>query len=311
MGPWCFFDIMRHGVRCRKQWPFPVCIRGRGLPCRSTSSILLTFMNLRLLIPLALLATAVPGLAEEESGKVLSKQMKLLEIAEAGGPMMYPLAVLSIVGLVLVLVYLLTIRRNAVVSDRFMNAAEAMIRKRDYLGLVAYCHRQNESMARVAQKTLDFLTKYPMASFAGVREVAEAEGSRQAGLLTSRITYLADVGAIAPMVGLLGTVLGMIKSFLQISSGDVTGVRQMQLAEGVSEALITTAAGLMIGIPALVFYSLFRGRVQKYIAELEAAATHLMALLHSQVERQNPSQASPEQGDSGLIGAERRDVQGL
>lgn len=268
-------------------------------------------MKLRLFTPLALLVLALPAGAQEESGKVLSKQMKLLEIAEAGGPMMYPLALLSVVGMVLVLVYLLTIRRNAVVSDRFMNAAEAMIRKRDYLGLVAYCHRQNESMARVAQKTLDFLTKYPMASFAGVREVAEAEGSRQAGLLTSRITYLADVGAIAPMVGLLGTVLGMIKSFLQISSGDVTGVRQMQLAEGVSEALITTAAGLMIGIPALVFYSLFRGRVQKYIAELEAAATHLMALLHSQVERQVPAQGSSPELAPGLMGAERRDVHGL
>jgi hypothetical protein len=67
----------------------------------------------------------------------------------------------------------------------------------------------------------------------------------------------------------------------------------MELAEGVSEALITTAAGLMIGIPALVFYSLFRGRVQKYIAELEAAATHLMALLHSQVERQQSSAPTP------------------
>jgi biopolymer transport protein ExbB len=194
------------------------------------------------------------------------------------------------VGVVLVLLYLLTIRRNAVVSDRFMNAAEAMIRKRDYLGLIAYCHRQNESMARITQKTLDFFTKYPSASFGEVREVAEAEGSRQAGLLSSRITYLADIGSIAPMVGLLGTVLGMIKSFMQISGGDVQGVRQMGLAEGVSEALITTAAGLMIGIPALVFYSLFRGRVQKYIAELEAAATHLMALLHTQVEHQLPGE---------------------
>ena len=86
------------------------------------------------------------------------------------------------------------------------------------------------------------------------------------------------------------TVIGMIKSFMQISQGDIQGVRQMGLAEGVSEALITTAAGLVIGIPALVFYSLFRGRVQKYIAELEAASTHLMALLHTQVEHRAPTQ---------------------
>lgn len=266
-------------------------------------------MKHQLISLFGLFATAPLALADEGAGNALAEELNLLEIAKAGGPMMYPLAILSMVGLVLILVYLLTIRRNAVVSDRFMNAAEAMIRKRDYLGLVAYCNRQNESMARVTQKTMDFLTKYPVASFNGVREVAEAEGSRQAGLLSSRITYLADVGAIAPMVGLLGTVLGMIKSFLQISSGDVAGVRQMQLAEGVSEALITTAAGLMIGIPALVFYSFFRGRVQKYIAELEAAATHLMALLHSQVERQVNSKSHHD--DLGLGRDERPDVQGL
>ena len=265
-----------------------------------------------------LLSASIASAAE--TPEPVSKQMDFLEIVAAGGIMMYPLALLSVVAVVLVFIYLLTIRRNAVVSDRFMDAAEAMIRKRDYLGLVAYCHRQNECMARVTQKTLDFLTKYPMASFGGVREVAEAEGSRQAGLLSSRITYLADIGSIAPMVGLLGTVLGMIKSFLQVSSGDVQGVRQMELAEGVSEALITTAAGLMIGIPALVFYSLFRGRVQKYIAELEAAATHLMALLHSQVERQQPHVAyTPAQRtreDYAMplpspMGVERRDVQGI
>ena len=247
-------------------------------------------------------------------------ETNFLEIVAAGGVMMYPLALISIIGVVLVLLYLLTIRRNAVVSDRFMNTAEAMIRKRDYLGLVAHCHRQNESMARVTQKTLDFFTKYPSASFGEVREVAEAEGSRQAGLLSSRITYLADIGSIAPMVGLLGTVLGMIKSFLQISN--FSGVKQMELAEGVSEALITTAAGLSIGIPALVFYSLFRGRVQKYIAELEAAATHLMALLHTQVAQQpveNQNPGTPQQRtreDYAMpvpspLGGDRPDLHGI
>lgn len=247
-------------------------------------------MKKRHLLPAALIGLSCSAAAQEDDG-VFVEQMDFLQIVGAGGVMMYPLAIISVIGLVLVFVYLLTIRRNAVVSERFMDAAEAMIRKRDYLGLIAYSHRRNESMARVTQKTLEFFTKYPGASFGEVREVAEAEGSRQAGLLSSRITYLSDIGAIAPMVGLLGTVLGMIKSFLNIATGDVSGVRQMELAEGVSEALITTAAGLMIGIPALVFYSLFRGRVQKYIAELEAAATHLMALLHTQVERQHTGDA--------------------
>ena len=282
-----------------------------------------TKMSRRMILPATWLAalahaSAAPAAPNQPPDAPTEFSMNFMEILEAGGIMMYPLALLSFAAVVLIFIYLLTIRRNAVVSDRFMDAAETMIRRRDYLGLISFCHRRNECMARITQKTMDFLTKYPMASFGDVREVAQSEGSRQAGLLTSRITYLADIGAIAPMVGLLGTVLGMIKSFLQISGGDVQGVRQMELAEGVSEALITTAAGLVIGIPALVFYSLFRGRVQKYIAELEAAATHLMALLHAQVERQTQAPTSGPRHVDELgnpihpLGTEpRRDLYGI
>lgn len=253
-------------------------------------------------------------------------------VVEKGGFVMYPLALISILTLILVFFYFLTIRRNSVVSDRFMSAAEALIRKRDYLGLVAQCHRENKSISRVAEKALDFMTQNSGVSFKEVREVAEAEGSRQAGILTQRISYLSDIGAIAPMIGLLGTVIGMIKSFYQISAGNFEGVQQMSLAGGVSEALITTASGLVIGIVALIFYSVFRGRVQKYIAELEAASTHLMALLSAQYNKAGGKTPKPvyaeeieqfdandfaqvdRQGGSPApspIDATRRDVEGI
>ncbi|MCH7224727.1 MotA/TolQ/ExbB proton channel family protein [Haloferula sp. A504] len=243
-----------------------------------------------------LLTATVARAAEEGDAGTPAREFDFMEIVEKGGVMMYPLAVLSVSAMVLILLYLLTIRRNAVVSDRFMNTAEAMIRKRDYLGLISHSHRQNQCMARITQKSLEFMTKNSSATFGEVREIAESEGSRQAGMLSSRITYLADIGSIAPMVGLLGTVIGMIKSFLEISGGAFEGVRQMKLAEGVSEALVTTATGLVVGIPALVFYSIFRGRVQKYVSELEAATTHLMAMLHAQVQRERPQrEPAPEQ----------------
>lgn len=226
----------------------------------------------------------------------------VLDILSKGGFMMYPLAVLSVIAVVLILFYTFTIRRNSVVSDKFMNAAEALIRKRDYLGLIAHCNRQNQSVARITEKALDFMTKNTGVTFKEVREVAQAEGSRQAGMLTQRISYLADVGTIAPMAGLLGTVVGMIRAFMEISSGNYEGVHANKLAEGVYQALVTTAAGLVIGITAVIFYSIFRGRVQKYIAELEAAATHLMALLAAQYNRRGgaapqPVYAEPEYGD--------------
>ena len=248
-----------------------------------------------------------------------SKEVNFLEILAKGGVMMYPLALMSVITLLLIMLFFLTIRRNAIVSDRFMNTTETMIRKRDYLGLASFALRRNECMARITQKTLDFATAHPDSAFENVREVAQTEGSRQTSMLFSRITYLADIGAIAPMVGLLGTVIGMIKAFLEISSGEVAGVKQMGLAEGVSEALIATAGGLAISIPAFIFYAIFRGRVQKYVSEMEAATTHLMALLHAQLERQ-PAPAQRPREDYAMpvpvaatspLGGERPDLHGI
>jgi biopolymer transport protein ExbB len=247
-------------------------------------------------------------------------ETNFLEILAKGGIMMYPLGLMSVITVLLILIFLLTIRRNAIVSDRFMNNVEMMLRKRDYLGLSALSHRRNECMARITQKTLDFITANPGTSIENVREIAQAEGSHQASMLSSRITYLADIGAIAPMVGLLGTVFGMIEAFFQISAGTVPGVREMGLAEGVSKALIATAGGLAISIPALAFYSIFRGRVQKYTSELEAAATHFIILLQAPPERQpTPNFANPVQRPredyampvaSPLVG-ERPDLHGI
>jgi len=227
-----------------------------------------------------------------------SAGVSILEIVEKTGPLVYPLAALSFITVALIILYLITIRQGTVVSDQFMNAADALIRKGDYAGLLAVCNRQNECIARITQQALDFATKNPTAGFDEVREVTEAEGSRQASLLNQRITYLADVGSIAPMVGLLGTVIGMIKSFNEIAQDSFLGAKQLELAGGVSEALLTTAGGLIVGIPAIIFYSIFRGRVQRLISELEAASTHLMALLGAQYKKATQSQR-PEQGRYG------------
>jgi biopolymer transport protein ExbB len=268
-----------------------------------------------------LFLSALSATAAAETPVIAAKETNFLEILAKGGIMMYPLGLLSVITVLLILIFLLTIRRNAIVSDQFMNQVESMLRKRDYLGLSALSHRRNECMARITQKTLDFITANPGTSIENARDIAQAEGSHQAGLLTSRITYLADIGAIAPLVGLLGTVFGMIEAFFQISSGAVPGVREMGLADGVSKALIATAGGLTISIPALAFYSIFRGRAQKYISELEAAATHLVILLQTPLERQpaqsyaNPVQARPREDYAmpvaSPLAGERPDLHGI
>jgi len=204
---------------------------------------------------------------------------------KSAGVMAYPLIALSMVAFFMIMLFTLTVRQGTVVSDAFMNSADALIRKQDYLGLLAVCNRRNECIARITAKTLDFATRNPSASFEEVKEVTEAEGNRQSSLLLARIAYLGDVGAVAPMLGLLGTTLGMISTFHAISGKGAGGSNQLGLAQGVSEALLCTASGLAIGIPALIFYSIFRGKVNRLISEMEAATTHLMALLAVQYKR--------------------------
>ena len=233
-------------------------------------------MKLRPLI--ALFAIAQTAAAQPADVAAVKPDASLWEVILSGGPVMIPLGILSVIAVMLVLVYLFTLRRGAVVTKRYMTTADALLRKRDYLGLLAISNRHREAVAQIMQRTLDFVTQHPQATFAEAREIAETEGTRQAAALNQRIAYLADIGTIAPMLGLFGTVLGMIKSFSVVAS-DIVASRPMMLAEGVSEALVTTAAGLVIGIPCMAAYAFFRGRVQSLIAELEAASTQLVALL--------------------------------
>jgi biopolymer transport protein ExbB len=191
------------------------------------------------------------------------------------------LFLLSIFFVMLVIVYVMTIRRGAVASSGYMATADALLRKRDYLGLLAVSNRHGEAIARVVQKMLDFTTKNPNADLQQIREIAETEGTRVAASLNNRVIYLADIGMIAPLLGLLGTVLGIIHSFAALGS-ELGTARYVALSQGISEALVNTCAGLAIGIPAMMFYAFFRGRAQKLISDLEAATTHVLALLSLQ-----------------------------
>jgi biopolymer transport protein ExbB len=232
----------------------------------------------------ALAATAPSAFAKGENAGGMSS---LWQVLESGGPVMYPIAALSVLALMLILVYLFSMRRGSVVGGSYMQTADALLKKHDHAGLLSISNRHGEAVAGVMARALDFLTKNPGSGIAEVREIAQAEGIRLAGLWNQRISYLADIGSIAPMLGLFGTVLGMIKSFTVVAS-DIVASRPMMLAEGVAEALITTAAGLFVGIPAMAAYAFFRGRVQGMVSDLEAASTILMAQLAAGLQPKDP-----------------------
>lgn len=205
--------------------------------------------------------------------------VNLWKLVQSGGWAMIPLAFLSVLTVMLVLVYLFTLRRSSILTPHYMNTADVLLKKRDYLGLLAISSRHSEAVARVVQRTLDFATKNPTASFEIVKEIAETEGASQAASLQHRTVYLADIGMLSPMIGLLGTVLGIIRSFGVLGSGQTTQSRDILLASGVSEALIATASGLILGILAMAFYSMFRNRVQSLISDMEIASAHVLGLI--------------------------------
>ena len=158
----------------------------------------------------------------------------------------------------------------------------------------------------------NFMLRNPSAQFEEVREIASAEGGRQAGFLSRQISWLSDIGAVAPMLGLLGTVVGMMKTFFEIANGDFSGGKQRI---DMAEALITTAGGLMLGIPAILAYVYFRSRVHKRVGDLEAAVTHSVSVVATQLQK-------PRAGAAGAFHEEElpkvpvdptslRDVRGL
>ncbi len=226
-------------------------------------------------------AAAAPAL---NAAPPLIPTKSILDTLFAAGPVMLLLFALSVFFVMLVIIYIMTIRRGTVVSSGFMATADALLRKRDYLGLLAVSNRHGEAIARVVQKVLDFTTKNPNADFGQVREIAETEGTRVAASLNNRVIYLADIGMIAPLLGLLGTVLGIIRSFGALGA-DLGTARYVLLSKGISEALVNTCGGLAIGIPAMIFYAFFRGKSQKLISELESATTHVLALLSLQYDK--------------------------
>jgi biopolymer transport protein ExbB len=242
---------------------------------------------MKLVFSLIAAALATPVLAQTAAPALspdLPHHKTVLDALLKAGPVIIPLVLLSIFSVMLVITYLMTIRRGAIVSGGFMATADALLRKRDYLGLLAVSNRHGEAIARVVQKILDFTTKNPNANFEQIRDIAQTEGMRVAASLNNRVIYLADIGMIAPLLGLLGTVFGIIHSFGALGA-DIGSARYVALSAGISEALVNTAAGLAIGIPAMAFYAFFRGRAQKLISELEAATTHVLALLSLQYDR--------------------------
>lgn len=223
----------------------------------------------------AAMAPVAAMAADEAAG---ASGMTWAEILERGGVLMYVLGALSVVGLALIVYYAMVLRVKSVAPDAQILRLRELLKERRGEDARAECEKNPTALASVTALGLDFLKDNPAASAGALKEIMESEGGRQAGRMQNMIHYLLDLSSVAPMVGLLGTVLGMLRAFNSVAL-DVAAARPQALAEGVGQALVTTVAGLVVAIPALIAWAIFRGRVGKLIGRLEVATAELMSIM--------------------------------
>jgi biopolymer transport protein ExbB len=232
-------------------------------------------MKVSAILSLLVMASAPTLLAQTDSSAAATvSSQSVWQMVESVGLFLIPLAVLSLLVTGLIIFNFFWLRQSNIASDEFINATSRDLVDRDLETVLDRCERSKEMAARVLAKLILFARDNPKADLESLKTVAEAEGSRQVLKINQPNLILMDLGVMAPMFGLLGTVFGILRSFGSIAS-DNTPMRTVVLAGGVSQALIATAIGLIIGLTAMFFYAWFRSRVQGLIGRFEQAVTEL------------------------------------
>ncbi|MFQ5914381.1 MAG: MotA/TolQ/ExbB proton channel family protein [Nitrospinota bacterium] len=195
---------------------------------------------------------------------------KVWVLVRRGGLVMYPIILCSILALGVFLERSVSLRRKRILHQGFISGIRRHWMRREIDKALQLCKVHDISIARVLRAGL---LRHNI-SLADMERAIEAAGQHEASLLTANLRILGVVANLAPMLGLLGTVVGMIKAFHVISQGG-TGNPGL-VASGISEALLTTAAGLIVGIPALAAYHYFRSKVDRYVYEMEHISLEIL-----------------------------------
>jgi biopolymer transport protein ExbB len=197
----------------------------------------------------------------------------IFEMMTRGGIMMIPLLLTSIVGLAVFIERALFLRRSRIIKPEIIWMIKNINQKDDVQKMLDQLGNREGPFINIIRAGLENFKK-PRDE---IKEIIIDQGRQESRTLERGLVILETVAGIAPLMGLLGTVLGMIKVFQVIS---VQGLGQTQsLSGGISEALITTVFGLSIAIPALVAYNYFNHRVEDLILEIEKHSSHLMQKL--------------------------------
>ena len=199
----------------------------------------------------------------------------MIDFVARGGFFVYPIIVCSIIALAVFLERLWVLRRKQILPAEFIRKVEELLRKQKISDAMFLCQGDSSSIARVFFAGL----KNAGRGMWLVKESIEERGSREASTLEKRVGILSTIANLTPLLGLLGTVSGMIKTFNVIS---VQGVgNPAPLAGGIAEALITTAAGLSVAIPALVCYRIVKDKAESLIFQMEENSIKIIEIMEN------------------------------
>lgn len=204
----------------------------------------------------------------------------MIELILKGGIFIYPIILCSVIALAVFLERLWTLRRSRIIPNDFVVNVEALLKKQKISDALFLCQRDASSIAKIFFAGL----KNSGRGMWLVKEAIEDRGNREAVILGKHVAILSTIANLTPLLGLLGTVSGMIKTFNVIS---VQGVgNPAPLAGGIAEALITTASGLCVAIPTLVCYRILKDKANSLIFEMEENSIRIVEIM----EQYNPKE---------------------
>ncbi|MFT5241960.1 MAG: biopolymer transport protein ExbB [Candidatus Promineifilaceae bacterium] len=204
------------------------------------------------------------------------------EILRSGGVPLYSIAgllcVMSVLTVALVIYFTIVLRPSQVAPLALERSIIDSIRQGSLDSARKACEHQPSPLSAVTLSAMDYMRDVPHVDASLMKDIMEGEGARQSESIQGQTQYLLDVAVVSPMVGLLGTVMGMMRAFSAIAT-DIASAKPIVLAEGVSQALLTTAWGLTLGIPAMIAYAFFRRRSSMVVSHLESASTDVLIAL--------------------------------
>lgn len=200
----------------------------------------------------------------------------MFSIIQAAGWPIWPLLIASVLALALIIERFVALQHKKIIPPKVYDEALAVAHQRRATPEVVNTLEQGSPLGRLLAAALRHVVLHPNTTRDAAKEVVEEAGQNVAHRLERYLNALGTIASVAPLMGLFGTVVGMIEIFGSQTPG---GGNPAQLAHGISIALYNTAFGLMIAIPSLMFYRYFRGKIEEYVLELEAAADRLLGQL--------------------------------